>query len=705
MVNPGAFRGQRKEFLVAEKQNYAAAMEGGYGADALAQIQRRYFKRFPPELGHFDEPSPEHLASIDDDAPDPEPEEPDAEKLTPEEFEAATKKAELRQKIIRYRKAQIKRWMAYQYMKDQDLDPKDSGVHNPFHSLIFTITGKEPGRPRRRIPVNVWRKTQREAIEAKLKLLAANEGITKDRLAAYRDKIARDMFNDLSASEQEHWKEQANIESTFALEDWKRKMLSDPPTAADDYQMAIQGLVRVSKPFLDFVCKATGWKATLIAGGPEPAQDGKLNVIRRVLLCRIHSGETPGPMKLNWGRALRARFKKDVVSCFGDFLKMCYTPEECRARALSLTEGFEGIVDEECDQEGVDHDMVDLISPSAAATVSAAPAKGAVSNATNATSSSTVIGIPRDHLRPSTMSSSNTLNTSKTYNTLGQVNTSSGIRKPFPFGPGRKGPERVPPSRSSTSNVKLGKKPRIEKENIPPHPPSLVRTLSPPRIPSARSPSAFRTPPSFLSPPLRNLNLAPLRSPTLALSDGTTPPASRSPTPPRPRNPTPFECSPCDYDRFTRQHHLLSPNPSLSPLPTTRMPHREAVENAKRSSEREHGAPPKQVEGATASGDAEKSRRGGASSTSGKSVKAVPAASTQRQKKGRKKKIESSEPTRKSSRYAGEKRKAPEAATTDLPKAKKRRKSTGTWMVEDGEGGWRDQDGNPCNPPSQYTGF
>ena len=32
-------------------------------------------------------------------------------------------------------------------------------------------------------------------------------------------------------------------------------------------------------------------------------------------------------------------------------------------------------------------------------------------------------------------------------------------------------------------------------------------------------------------------------------------------------------------------------------------------------------------------------------------------------------------------------------------------RSTGTWMVEDGEGGWRDQDGNPCNPPSQYTGF
>ena len=105
MVNPGAFRGQRKEFLVAEKQNYAAAMEGGYGADALAQIQRRYFKRFPVELGHFEEPSQEHLASVDDDAPDPEPEEPDASKLTPEEFEAATKKAAHRQKVIRYRKA------------------------------------------------------------------------------------------------------------------------------------------------------------------------------------------------------------------------------------------------------------------------------------------------------------------------------------------------------------------------------------------------------------------------------------------------------------------------------------------------------------------------------------------------------------------------------------------------------------------------
>ena len=50
MVNPGTFRGLRKEFLLGEKATYSEAVTGGYAADALANIQRRYFKRFPPEL-------------------------------------------------------------------------------------------------------------------------------------------------------------------------------------------------------------------------------------------------------------------------------------------------------------------------------------------------------------------------------------------------------------------------------------------------------------------------------------------------------------------------------------------------------------------------------------------------------------------------------------------------------------------------------
>ena len=44
----------------------------------------------------------------------------------------------------------------------------------------------------------------------------------------------------------------------------------------------IQGLVRFAQPILDLISEATGWKTTLLAGGPEPAHGGRLNVIRYV---------------------------------------------------------------------------------------------------------------------------------------------------------------------------------------------------------------------------------------------------------------------------------------------------------------------------------------------------------------------------------------------------------------------------------------
>ena len=105
MVNPGAFRGSRKEFLLGEKAAYAAGMQGGYGADALAQIQRRFFKRYPVDLGPHEEPSQEHLDAVDDDAPEPENEEPDPSKLSAAEYEEAMKECDHRKAVIRFRKA------------------------------------------------------------------------------------------------------------------------------------------------------------------------------------------------------------------------------------------------------------------------------------------------------------------------------------------------------------------------------------------------------------------------------------------------------------------------------------------------------------------------------------------------------------------------------------------------------------------------
>ncbi|KAF9470057.1 hypothetical protein BDN70DRAFT_902420 [Pholiota conissans] len=106
MVNPGAFRGVRKDFLMGEKAAYSAGVAGGYAADALARIQQRYFKRFPIDLPHDVDPPADVLASIDDDAANPVPEvvEPDPQRLTVEEFAAALEEIEARRKLLHFRK-------------------------------------------------------------------------------------------------------------------------------------------------------------------------------------------------------------------------------------------------------------------------------------------------------------------------------------------------------------------------------------------------------------------------------------------------------------------------------------------------------------------------------------------------------------------------------------------------------------------------
>ncbi|KDR72157.1 hypothetical protein GALMADRAFT_41983, partial [Galerina marginata CBS 339.88] len=72
MVNPGTFVGARRAFMLDEKPAYSNGIKGGFAADALAIIQRRYFKRFPVDLAHEDEPTAEFIAAVDDEAPEPD---------------------------------------------------------------------------------------------------------------------------------------------------------------------------------------------------------------------------------------------------------------------------------------------------------------------------------------------------------------------------------------------------------------------------------------------------------------------------------------------------------------------------------------------------------------------------------------------------------------------------------------------------------
>jgi hypothetical protein len=104
MVNPGVFHGLRKDFLIGEKVTYSNAVAGDYERDTIADIQRRFFKRFPVGLPLNEEPSAEHLASVNDADADPDTEEPDETDLTPEAYAVARSKLEERAKLIISRK-------------------------------------------------------------------------------------------------------------------------------------------------------------------------------------------------------------------------------------------------------------------------------------------------------------------------------------------------------------------------------------------------------------------------------------------------------------------------------------------------------------------------------------------------------------------------------------------------------------------------
>ena len=90
---------------MSQKPVYNARVVGGYAADALAQIQRRYLKRFPIDLPHNEEPTEEWLALVNDEEPDPDRVPPDIETLNEGDYITACKALEERQKLLAFRKA------------------------------------------------------------------------------------------------------------------------------------------------------------------------------------------------------------------------------------------------------------------------------------------------------------------------------------------------------------------------------------------------------------------------------------------------------------------------------------------------------------------------------------------------------------------------------------------------------------------------
>jgi len=122
--------------------------------------------------------------------------------------------------------------MAYQYMKDHDINPKDMGEHNPYRALLFKLTKKNYKPPRQKTPVNHWRVAHRDEINA---IANRTEHRSKEALAV-RDRIARTEFNKLPQEEQEEWIQHAKDCHVAALAQYKRDINGPVSTDPEDRQ-------------------------------------------------------------------------------------------------------------------------------------------------------------------------------------------------------------------------------------------------------------------------------------------------------------------------------------------------------------------------------------------------------------------------------------------------------------------------------------
>lgn len=265
MPNPGSFRGSRFDFMVSQKAEWARAVEEEYATEMLSTIQCRYFRRYPVDLPHDVEPSAEHLASVDDDGPDIEV---NSAALTDQMVVPMTGHPPCtRGELIRFRKVvscvhfltwfvshlrvavaqQIQRWLVYQYAKDHSISKrKRKGLDNPYIGFFARLSGRKLGKPRKRTPANVWRKTPgaHADIETEFKrqvqqAIADKKPIASKDLIAKRDAVTRALYKKLPLNEQKAWEAQAEVEAVKAKKEHEESLKAPPSTDPESRQLYV----------------------------------------------------------------------------------------------------------------------------------------------------------------------------------------------------------------------------------------------------------------------------------------------------------------------------------------------------------------------------------------------------------------------------------------------------------------------------------
>ncbi|PPR02991.1 hypothetical protein CVT24_012179 [Panaeolus cyanescens] len=317
----------RLEYLLSQKSGFEIAFRNKDTKNWFANCYRRFLKRFPPTLGEHEDPAKDVLDAVDDTVADEyELLEPKEESMSKEEYDKAMKTFVMeRDRLVKVRE-QLQRWFYNQHGKDSS-----SAATNAFKGVFDEALGTGDRKPRKKSAMEIWRKSSKvkEEIEVAATAMVVEEGRPSDDLASVRQKAAKRLFETTVPAQTRRLLEAEAIEvHKTAVAEWEMKKKMGISTAPEDRQRCIDALSDVVQPLLDAICNATGWSASLIAGGPEPADQGRLHI------QMIHSGVTSGAEPMDFGRAEHVRIPKLLYPMFQDFLQLVYPTDVCKSRAL-----------------------------------------------------------------------------------------------------------------------------------------------------------------------------------------------------------------------------------------------------------------------------------------------------------------------------------------------------------------------------------
>ncbi|KAJ8690860.1 hypothetical protein PTI98_012257 [Pleurotus ostreatus] len=124
--------------------------------------------------------------------------------------------------------------------------------------------------------------------------------------------------------------ESDKIKAEVTAEYERRKEEVDEKEAEEPQAMAdaIRTIPAHFTGFAQFLSSITGWRFTLLAGGPDPKKNGEIKSVA------VHFGENRAG--LSFGQAYQGA-KDEAVAQFGSYLCSVYTPSECAARSLYPT--------------------------------------------------------------------------------------------------------------------------------------------------------------------------------------------------------------------------------------------------------------------------------------------------------------------------------------------------------------------------------